>query len=287
MNRYNIRKIFVWPAFKFGAIIGAVLLIFPGILGGIATRSAVGALYALVQAMGGLAMLGGPDTSDLLKLLQTLDNMGPLVVLWTTLFTVIVGGLLCGVMAAVAALIYNLVAAMGGGLEVGAEAVAAAPVPQVVPAQQPAPQVGSTAAAPQIAPAPQYQPAPVVQAAVVAQVAAPGQPPVASLSRRRCRRRRSSSRRAPGWPSARTRRNAGPSAPTAPVWAARQAMRSSYRGWRRSTPKSAWITGSTCSTTWPPARPGSTGVRWRDGTCSRKVSRSASAGRIWFSTPAK
>jgi hypothetical protein len=179
MNRYNIRKVFVWPAFKFGAIIGAVLLIFPGILGGIATRSAVDALYALVQAMGGLTMLGGPDTSDLLKLLQTLDNMGPLVVLWTTLFTVIVGGLLCGVMAAVAALIYNLVAAMGGGLEIGAEAVAAPPVPQAIPVPLPAPQVGPTAVAPQIAPASQYQPAPVVQAAMVAQVAAPGQPPVA------------------------------------------------------------------------------------------------------------
>ena len=31
MNRYNIRKVFVWPAFKFGVIIGTVLMITPGI----------------------------------------------------------------------------------------------------------------------------------------------------------------------------------------------------------------------------------------------------------------
>lgn len=184
MNRYNIRKVFVGPAFKFGAIIGAVLVIIPGIVGGLVAHSAVGGLKELLDAMGGFAALGGPDTSGFARQLQTLVNIGPLIVLWTTLATIILGGLWYGITAAVGALVYNLVAAAGGGLEVGAQAVAAPIVPQALPVMpQPTPQVGPTAVQPQAwpqpqpqaAPAPQYQPA----AALPVQVAPPVQVQVA------------------------------------------------------------------------------------------------------------
>jgi len=179
MNRYNIRKISIWPAFKFGAVIGAVLAIIPGILGGLLARSAVGSLSNLLAGMG-LLMLGNPGLADFAQWLAKIDQQGALTVLWVVLGSILGSGLAYGISTALGALIYNLVASISGGLVVSAEmlvmpAPAAQPAPappqpqQAMPAAQGFPQV------PQPQAAPQYQPpaAPPLQPPVAQPVQAP------------------------------------------------------------------------------------------------------------------
>ncbi|MBM3190473.1 MAG: hypothetical protein FJZ90_17375, partial [Chloroflexi bacterium] len=136
MNRYSIRKIFVWPAFKFGALIGAVLMILPGIACGLLTRSMVHALRTFVEAMGWLA-LGDRDMAAFAQRVVALDARGVMLIVWTALATIVIGGLLYGAGAALAALLYNLIARISGGLLVGAEAVAM-PAPAAPAAPAPA-----------------------------------------------------------------------------------------------------------------------------------------------------
>lgn len=199
MNRHTIRRIYVWPAFKFGAIIGAVLLLIPGIINGLLVRAAIEAIRPFVETMGTLGPLGAPGAADTAQQLQNLLTMGPLMVVWSTLLTVLIGGLACGIGAALAALVYNLVAGMGGGLALGVEVQGvpqAAPLPQqplapqFAPAQaapqqnqglpRPQPQIIPAAqppasyAPPAAQAAPSYQPAaPVAQAAPVIQPSGP------------------------------------------------------------------------------------------------------------------
>lgn len=167
MNRYNIRKISIWPAFKFGAVIGAVLAIIPGILGGLLVRSAVGSLSNLLAGMG-LLTLGSLGVADFAQWLAKIDQQGALTVLWVALGSILGSGLAYGISTALGALIYNLVASISGGLVVSAEVLAA---PAAIPVAQPAPML----------PQPQPQIAPPVQAAPQYQqpVAPPIQPPVA------------------------------------------------------------------------------------------------------------
>lgn len=163
MNRYSIRKIFVWPAFKFGALIGAVLMILPGIACGLLTRSMVHALRTFVEAMGWLA-LGDRDMAAFAQRVVALDARGVMLIVWTALATIVIGGLLYGAGAALAALLYNLIARISGGLLVGAEAVAMpAPAAPAAPAPAVAPQVPQQAAPAYQPPAPAYQPPPQAQ----------------------------------------------------------------------------------------------------------------------------
>ncbi len=160
MNRYNIRKIFIWPAFKFGAVIGAALMILPGIAWGIITRSTVRAMNAFLGSPGLLAG-SNPDLTALASQIAALDRMGPMVVVWTALAAIIIGGLLYGLAAAISALLYNLVASLSGGLLIGAEVVAAPvvqpqpalPQPQALPPAQPqAAAIPPSPGAPAVAP---------------------------------------------------------------------------------------------------------------------------------------
>lgn len=172
MNRYTIRKIFVWPVFKFAAVIGAVLAIIPGIVAGLLTRAVVGSLRNLLQGLGLLAT-GNPDVGGLLEWLTKVDQQGVLTVLWVALGFIVIGGLTYGIAAALGAVIYNLVASISGGLVVSAGALDA-PAPAGVPVAQPTPALPQPAPAIPVSPPVQSQPvpaAPPVQSAV--QVASP------------------------------------------------------------------------------------------------------------------
>ncbi len=172
MNRFNIRKVFVWPAFKFGAVIGAVLMIVPGILWGLLTRESVRALRAFLESLGLLAT-ASPDTAALVERIVNLDKMGPMLVIWTAVATIVLSGLLYGVAAAIAALLYNLIASLSGGLVVGAEMLAVpAPVVPTAPGAQPQ----AAPAQPQAAPAPSPAAAPAAVQPPVSVPAAQPQP---------------------------------------------------------------------------------------------------------------
>ena len=177
MNRYTIRKIFIWPAFKFGALIGAVLMIAPGIVWGLLTRSSVQLLYALF-GVPSLFVRGNPEMAAFTQLLVSLNQMGPLLTVWTALLTIIIGGLLYGIGAAIAALLYNLIASLSGGLAVAAEMSAIpTPVPVAQPAPGPQPQAAAALAVASAVPPPQAvpaQPQPQFQAAPVIPQVAPG-----------------------------------------------------------------------------------------------------------------
>lgn len=171
MNRYNIRKIFVWPAFKFGAVIGAVLMIGPAILCGLLAQQAIHALRTFLESLGDLAVIGA-DLAAPIQQITRFDNMGTMLVVWTALGTIIIGGLLYGVGAAITALLYNLIAKLSGGLVVGAETLAMpAPAPVAVPQPAlPQPQV-----APAVQPQVQRPVAPVAQPQAAQPIAVAGQ----------------------------------------------------------------------------------------------------------------
>jgi hypothetical protein len=171
VNRYSIRKILVWPAFKFGAVIGAVLMIVPGILWGLMMRSSVHALRTFVEGMGWLT-LNNRDMAALAQRVADLDQLGPMLAVWVALATVIIGGLVYGLGAAVAALLYNAIAGLSGGLVVGIEAP---PQPQPAPAPPQAGSVVQPQAAAPAAQAPQMAPSIASSAQPVAPVV-PAQP---------------------------------------------------------------------------------------------------------------
>lgn len=136
MTRYNIRRISIWPAFKFGAVIGAVLAILPGILSGLLLRSVVGSLSNLSGSMGSLTP-GSGGVTGFSQWLMRIDQLGTLTILWVTLGSVVGSGLAFGISTALGALIYNLVASISGGLVISAELLTkpagdAQPAPAVV-----------------------------------------------------------------------------------------------------------------------------------------------------------
>jgi hypothetical protein len=177
MNRYTIRKVFLWPAFKFGALIGAVLMIVPGIVWGLLVREAAQLLRGLYGTPS-LFTLTRPDVPVLFQRLIELAEKGPALVLGTALLSIIGGGLAYGISALVAALFYNLIASLGGGLAVAAD-MSALPVPAPAPVVQPSPVMQPQPAAYPPAPAAQppqpvaAQPQGQFQAAPVIQQAAP------------------------------------------------------------------------------------------------------------------
>jgi hypothetical protein len=185
MNRYAIRRIFVWPAFKFGCLIGATLMVLPGVAQGLLARAVVRTLRGFLEGLGFFASTN-PDIATLLDRLTILDHQGALIVLWITLGTVIFGGLLEGLLAALAALVYNFLAGISGGLEVGVDALSA-PTGAAAPAAPPA-STAPSAPRPQPAPAqpqaaPPIQPTPIPsQAGPATPVAAPAPGPYLALS---------------------------------------------------------------------------------------------------------
>lgn len=130
MTRYAIRRIALFPAFKFGSSVGGVIMLLPGFLFGLLTRAVVGILRSWLEAWQALSV--GPleaDPLNLLKLsgflhsLQTWDDRGWLLILILTLATVAIGALLAGLLTLMGAVVYNFLATLTGGLAVEVQPV--------------------------------------------------------------------------------------------------------------------------------------------------------------------
>ena len=164
MTRYAIRRIFLFPAFKFGCLVGGVIALPPGLLLGLLARALIGILRAWLEAwdawsldlagrtIANLDWLEVFELADFLRGLQALDDQGWLLVLALALAAALAGGLLAGLLATLGAAAYNIVAAVSGGLAVSAEVldgaatpVAAPPPAAESPAPLPKPQAGPAA----------------------------------------------------------------------------------------------------------------------------------------------
>lgn len=155
MNHFAIRRILLIPAFKFGCLVGAVVLIPPGIVLGFLAQVVTRLFLSWLQGWQswsydppGLPPVGF-DLVSLLGLegvtasMQNLDSRGWLLGMAVTAAVVIGGGMVSGLLTALAALTYNLLAALSGGLVVRAEPLPPSPpglTPQALPqpASQPA-----------------------------------------------------------------------------------------------------------------------------------------------------
>jgi len=161
MIRYSIRRISIFPAFKFGCLVGGVIMMPPGLLLGLLARALIGILRAWLEAwdawtldlagrtIANLDWLEVLELADFLRQLQTLDDQGWLLVLALALAVALAGGLLAGLLATLGAVAYNIVAAVSGGLAVSAEMlggpvtpVAAPSSAKESPASLPRPQAG-------------------------------------------------------------------------------------------------------------------------------------------------
>jgi hypothetical protein len=150
MIDYAIRRIHLFPAFKFGCLTGGILMLLPGLLLGAVVRALVGILRRWLDAWQALSLdIGGRNLVDVdllslvklagfLRELRVLDEQGWVLALAVVLGTAIAGGLLVGLLALFGAAIYNVLAALSGGLVVGADALegwSAPAVPAAAPPQ--------------------------------------------------------------------------------------------------------------------------------------------------------
>lgn len=161
-HHYAIRSINPLSALKYGFVLGCVLMVLPGLLGGILLRQLIEALV--------LAISGGFFAPDLGPL-TTLYQMGWGLTWWVTFLAVVGGGIVSAISSVVGALVYNLVAAISGGLEVTADLL-----------NQPMAPIASAAFTPVSPPVAPSFPAPAPVAPSVAPRPAPVNPPVAPAS---------------------------------------------------------------------------------------------------------
>jgi hypothetical protein len=174
MTQYIIRRFHLLPAFKFGSIIGAIVMFLPGLTFGWLLRALIGVLYRWLDSwveldvglFGSVSLVDLLNLSNFLALLERLDGQGTMLILAITLAAVLLGGLLVGVMAVLAALTYNFLAAVSGGLVVAADVVGQQPLPAVAGGWQPGsgtaylptPPVAQPSAAAWLGVAPTFQP---------------------------------------------------------------------------------------------------------------------------------
>lgn len=183
MIQYTIRRIHLFPAFRFGCLVGGLVLILPGLLLGLLARGVVGLLRQWLEGwqswsanlpLGSLPEINFLDLlnlAELLRNLRILDDNGWLLVLTVILATAILGGLLVSLLTLFGAAGYNLLAGLGGGLVVSADALGQ--MPGVSPAASPpspVPPKKKTLALPRI------WAGPPAQAAAVARLVSPQSP---------------------------------------------------------------------------------------------------------------
>lgn len=127
--RYTIQNINVWSAFKFGTLIGCIWGFFPGFTLGLTLRSMIHGLVTWLQSwlvldlplLGSFSLLDAVNLQEFLSQLQRWDRQSWLLMLLLTLLSIVVGGVVAGVLSALAAVIYNVVAAVSGGIVVQAD----------------------------------------------------------------------------------------------------------------------------------------------------------------------
>jgi len=110
--RFAIRSIDPLSALKYGFVLGCILAVLPGFLIGVVLKLAIASLVETLTAT-----LFPPDLGPL----TSLYNMGWVLSLWTTVGTIVMGGVTGGISGFIGALVYDLVAALSGGLIVGTQ----------------------------------------------------------------------------------------------------------------------------------------------------------------------
>lgn len=176
--RYTIRTINVWSAFKFGTVIGGVVSLFPSLTIGLALRSAVHSLRTWLESwlsldipvIGSYSLLNAVNLQGFLTRLQQFDDRSWLMTLLLVLLIILFGGLIIGLLSALGAVIYNLVASLTGGMIVQADMLDGSlpvahsahpptPVPVPLPSGGTYPSAVSPLPPAQPMPAPQVEPA--------------------------------------------------------------------------------------------------------------------------------
>jgi hypothetical protein len=135
--RYTIKYISALSAFKFGSVVGTAVGFPPGLFLGLLLRYVIHTVRVWLESwlrisipvVGDISLLDATSLSSFLTSLQRLDDRSFLLVLTITLAVMIIGGLLIGLLAALGAAVYNLVAGISGGLEIKAEALNATALP--------------------------------------------------------------------------------------------------------------------------------------------------------------
>ncbi len=144
--RYTIQNINAWSAFKFGSVIGGVLGLFPGLTVGLTLRALIQGLLTWLESwltldipvVGSYSLLDAVNLKDFVAQLQQWNSRGWLLVLLLLLSSMVVGGLVTGVLSSLGAAVYNLVATFSGGLVLRADTMDISVVSAEVPASMPA-----------------------------------------------------------------------------------------------------------------------------------------------------
>lgn len=130
IQRYNVRKINLFPLAKFGCALGGLAMLLPGVICAVIGMQVVGILRSFfdqwqsteLELLGGLGMefdfiqIMGLEATQ--SLLVQLDNQGLTLAALIVLGSVLGGGLLIAIIIMLVGWGYNLLAAMTGGLEV-------------------------------------------------------------------------------------------------------------------------------------------------------------------------
>ena len=128
MTDIAIRRIQPLSALKFGALIGGSTMFLPGLLLGVIVRVLVGILRTWLDGWTKPGVLGVEinllnllNLQGFLQSLQGWDDQGWLLILLVMFGTMVIGGLLNGVLLASSAASYNSLANISGGLVISAD----------------------------------------------------------------------------------------------------------------------------------------------------------------------
>jgi hypothetical protein len=153
MTQFAIRRLHLFPAAKFGCLGGLIVAVVPAVLLALLVWNLVSSLSSWLASVAILELPGIlPDLnllqilnlSDLFTSLQNLTDLGWVLVAGLTLALTIAGAIWVMLVAVLATLVYNLVAAVSGGLVYSAETIGPAgkttvAQPVTPPVNQPAP----------------------------------------------------------------------------------------------------------------------------------------------------
>ncbi len=130
MTRVNIRRIHYFSALKFSLLLGIIVAALPSCLFSVVFAGSVGRLRDWLESWG-ILELGFPLPSinllailhltEILATLQRLDDLGWLLVVGMTVALIVLAALWVAVVALLATLLYNVVAAFTGGLTFSAD----------------------------------------------------------------------------------------------------------------------------------------------------------------------
>jgi hypothetical protein len=151
MTKLSIRRVHYFSALKFSLLLGVIVAALPAFLFSFTFARTVGWLRDWLESWG-ILELGFPlptinllallNLTDLLATLQRLDDLGWLLILGMTASLIVMATIWVAVIALLATLLYNVVAAFTGGLAVTADSPAF---------EAAAPQKSGAAAAPVVA----------------------------------------------------------------------------------------------------------------------------------------